>query len=204
MSKFSHGGEREGAGQKPKWHNGATVTVRLPQVLKDDVLRYACLIDGQFPNGLQVGDSLSCNLETVTESRGLPGQLEAVTTERDRLDSECNELAARVGDLNLELETTQQALQTEIDALRSEVSQLQEQLELNQSPQLQLEATQVDPQAPQDNLNLPESQSEVTRLLRQAITPESKGGVYVRNNAKSVKEVIQQVLDILAQTTPTT
>lgn len=44
MKKFNHsiswGGYRPGAGQKPRWRNGATATIRVPQVLVEDVMLY--------------------------------------------------------------------------------------------------------------------------------------------------------------------
>ncbi len=50
---FCWGGYRPGAGQKPKWKAGATVTIRVPQLLTSEVMLYAQLIDGQSPRGLQ-------------------------------------------------------------------------------------------------------------------------------------------------------
>lgn len=107
---FSWGGYRPGAGQKPKWNSGATVTIRVPEKLTADILHYARLIDGQFLNGLQISDCLSCQLhnDTVTQSRDLSGKLEEVTKERDHLDQECNELAEKVGMLNLQVEELKQ------------------------------------------------------------------------------------------------
>lgn len=102
------GGYRPGAGQKSKWHNGATVTIRIPQLLIEDVMRYAQLVDGQSPHGLKAEDCLSCIFDSDTQ----PSQLEIVTTERDRLDSECNELGERVADLNLQLEKLKQGFET--------------------------------------------------------------------------------------------
>lgn len=74
----SWGGSRPGAGMKPRWNCGATKPLRLPEALHDDCLWYARLIDGQFPNGQQVSESLACRLpmpeesvESVTESSGL-------------------------------------------------------------------------------------------------------------------------------------
>lgn len=51
---------------------------------------------------------MSCILDSDTQ----PSQLEIVTTERDRLDSECNELAEKVGDLHLHLEEIKQGFET--------------------------------------------------------------------------------------------
>ncbi len=81
---FCWGGYRPGAGQKPKWKTGATVTIRVPQLLTSEVMLYAQLIDGQSPSGLQAEDCLSCQLDSVTESNQVVNQLEAVTAERDR------------------------------------------------------------------------------------------------------------------------
>lgn len=74
----SWGGSRPNSGMKPRWNSGATKPLRLPEALHDDCLFYARLIDGQFPCGQQVSDSLSCQLprsgkqhETVTESSGV-------------------------------------------------------------------------------------------------------------------------------------
>lgn len=39
------GGYREGAGSKPKWIRGKTTVVRVPEVLADEVLRLAHLLD---------------------------------------------------------------------------------------------------------------------------------------------------------------
>jgi hypothetical protein len=105
---ISWGGYRPGAGQKPKWRNGATATIRVPQALIEDVMRYAQLIDGQSPSGLKAEDCLSCILDGDTQS----SKLELVIAERDRLDSECNELAERVGNLHLQLEETKQGFET--------------------------------------------------------------------------------------------
>jgi hypothetical protein len=70
MKESSHssswGGYRPGAGQKPKWRNGTTVTIRVPQVLIEDVMRYAQLVDGQSPGGLKAEDCLSCILNNDT------------------------------------------------------------------------------------------------------------------------------------------
>ena len=65
---ISWGGYRPGAGQKPKWRNGATVTIRVPQVLIEDVMRYAQIVDGQSPCGLKAEDCLSCILDSDTQS----------------------------------------------------------------------------------------------------------------------------------------
>lgn len=115
MDESSHsilwGGYRPGAGQKPKWNSGSTATIRVPQVLTEDVIHYAKLIDGQTPRGLKTEDCLSCNLDIATQSSGLVDQLEAVTAERDRLASECNELGEKVRDLYLQLEEKRQNLE---------------------------------------------------------------------------------------------
>jgi hypothetical protein len=112
MKESSHsiswGGYRPGAGQKPKWRNGTTATIRIPQLLIEDVMRYAQLVDGQSPHGLKAEDCLSCILDSDTQS----SKLKLVIAERDRLDSECNELAEKVGDLHLQLEETKQGLET--------------------------------------------------------------------------------------------
>jgi hypothetical protein len=105
---ISWGGYRPGAGQKSKWNNGATATIRVPQALTEDVMRYAQLVDGQSPHGLKAEDCLSCILDGDTQS----SKLKLVTAERDRLDSECNELAERVGNLHLQLEETKQGFET--------------------------------------------------------------------------------------------
>lgn len=39
------GGKREGAGRKPKWRNGKTTTIRVPESLADEVLRLARQLD---------------------------------------------------------------------------------------------------------------------------------------------------------------
>lgn len=46
------GGKREGAGRKPKWRNGKTTTIRVPESLADEVLRLARQLDTgiQFDN----------------------------------------------------------------------------------------------------------------------------------------------------------
>jgi hypothetical protein len=105
---ISWGGYRPGAGQKSKWNNGATATIRVPQALIEDVMRYAQLVDGQSPSGLKAEDCLSCIFDSDTRS----SELKLVIAERDRLDSECNELAERVGDLRLQLEEMEQGLET--------------------------------------------------------------------------------------------
>jgi hypothetical protein len=106
MKESSHslswGGYRPGAGQKPKWRNGATATIRVPQALIEDVMRYAQLIDGQSPSSLKAEDCLSCILDNDTQS----SKLKLVTAERDRLSSECNELARKVSELNCSLAET--------------------------------------------------------------------------------------------------
>jgi hypothetical protein len=111
MKESSHsiswGGYRPGAGQKPKWRNGTTATIRIPQLLIEDVMRYAQLVDGQSPHGLKAEDCLSCTLDSDTQS----SKSELVSNERDRLDSECNELAERVGDLHLQLEEAKQGFE---------------------------------------------------------------------------------------------
>lgn len=110
--KGTWGGDRPGAGQKPKWLSGETSVVRVPKVLTDDVLWYARLIDGQFPNGLQPDDCLSCQIPSEMSSHPeLKSALAALQAERDELDKECSELANRLGDVHLEL-----------DKLRSETS----------------------------------------------------------------------------------
>jgi hypothetical protein len=40
-----HGGKREGAGRKPKWMNGKTMTIRVPEALAGEVLRLARQLD---------------------------------------------------------------------------------------------------------------------------------------------------------------
>lgn len=42
---MSRGGYRKGAGRKPKWKNLDTVTIRVPQVIADQVLTFAHFID---------------------------------------------------------------------------------------------------------------------------------------------------------------
>ncbi|MGL6342314.1 MAG: hypothetical protein ACRC80_24595 [Waterburya sp.] len=42
---MSRGGKRVGAGQKPKWKNGETKSVRVPVVLAEEILRLARLLD---------------------------------------------------------------------------------------------------------------------------------------------------------------
>lgn len=130
---FNWGGYRPGAGQKPKWNSGATATVRVPEKLIPDVLWYARLIDGQFPNGLQASDCLSCNIDSVTLSSDLSGRLEEVVQERDRLDKECHELAGEVGVLQLQLEELKQ--RDDSVTLSSLVQALQEILDKNESDQ---------------------------------------------------------------------
>ena len=39
------GGKREGAGRKPKWMNGKTTTIRVPESLANEVLRLAKQLD---------------------------------------------------------------------------------------------------------------------------------------------------------------
>ena len=39
------GGYREGAGGKPKWIRGKTTVIRVPEVIAEDVLRVARLLD---------------------------------------------------------------------------------------------------------------------------------------------------------------
>ena len=73
-NKHSWGGYRPGAGQKPKWNSGSTVTIRVPQELTSEILLYAQLIDGQSPNDLQIENCLSCLLDNVTESKELQKQ----------------------------------------------------------------------------------------------------------------------------------
>lgn len=43
------GGRREGAGSKPKWMRGKTTVIRVPEVLADEVLRLAHLLDEGKP-----------------------------------------------------------------------------------------------------------------------------------------------------------
>lgn len=40
-----HGGKREGAGRKSTWIRGKTTVIRVPEVLADEVLRLARLLD---------------------------------------------------------------------------------------------------------------------------------------------------------------
>jgi len=40
-----HGGKREGAGRKPKWTNGKTTTIRIPEALAGEVLQLARQLD---------------------------------------------------------------------------------------------------------------------------------------------------------------
>lgn len=42
---MKHGGSRDGAGRKSQWIRGKTVVVRVPEVLSDEVLRLAHLLD---------------------------------------------------------------------------------------------------------------------------------------------------------------
>jgi hypothetical protein len=106
LEKSSWGGYRVGSGSKPKWHHGNTVVVRIPQALLNDVIWYAKLIDGQFMNGMQLGNCLACqvNYEDVMQSRELSDRVNSVTQERDLLDAEVNELHAVNGQLLLEIE----------------------------------------------------------------------------------------------------
>lgn len=39
------GGRREGAGGRPKWKHGKTKTIRVPEVLADEILDYARKLD---------------------------------------------------------------------------------------------------------------------------------------------------------------
>lgn len=117
------GGYRPGAGQKPKWLSGKTATIRVPRSLADDIMRYAQLIDGQSPNGIKASDCLSCQLhDNVTQSSNEVEQLGAVIKERDRLDSECNELAEKVGNLHLQLEEMKQNYETVTESNCSQAS----------------------------------------------------------------------------------
>lgn len=76
------GGARPGAGIKPKWNSGETKPLRLPKALHDDCVRYAQLIDNQFPGGLQVSSALSCDLVRAN------GGDEPVTQSSDSLGSD--------------------------------------------------------------------------------------------------------------------
>jgi hypothetical protein len=42
---MKHGGKRKGAGRKSQWIRGKTVVVRVPEVLSEEVLRLAHLLD---------------------------------------------------------------------------------------------------------------------------------------------------------------
>lgn len=126
MDKNSHsvswGGSRPGAGQKPKWHSGKTATIRVPRSLADDIMQYAQLIDGQFPNELQVSDCLTCQLpDSVTQSSSEIDKLKVVIEERDRLNSECNKLVKKVGDLHLQLEEMKQSHETVTQSSSSQI-----------------------------------------------------------------------------------
>lgn len=118
------GGYRPGAGQKPKWNSGTTATIRVPQVLIEDVMRYARLIDGQFPLGMKTEDCLSCSLDSVTQSNRLVDQLEVVTVERDRLVSERDELEEKIQDLHLQLEKKKQNLEIVTESNCSQVLEI--------------------------------------------------------------------------------
>jgi len=104
------GGARLGAGRRQEWNLGETKPVRVPIEIAGDVLQYAKLIDGSMPNGLLIADALACELgiekqhENVTQSSYLLERLDELKAERDRLDFECDRLAAQVGDLSLEIE----------------------------------------------------------------------------------------------------
>ena len=39
------GGKRKGAGAKPKWKHGKTTSIRVPAILKDEILDYARQLD---------------------------------------------------------------------------------------------------------------------------------------------------------------
>lgn len=101
----SWGGCRHNAGRKYRWNSGKTIAVRLPAALLDDVLRYARLLDGGYPNGLDVEAALSCDLKPATYASDLAVLLAQVTKERNELDKECDRLTALTGDLRLELDT---------------------------------------------------------------------------------------------------
>lgn len=62
------GGKREGAGAKPKWKHGKTTSIRVPEVLVEDVLKAARRLDE--------GESLEfdTNSKVIDFSRVLVGE----------------------------------------------------------------------------------------------------------------------------------
>jgi hypothetical protein len=78
---MTRGGKRAGAGQKPKWKNGETKSIRVPIALAEEILRLARLVD----NGEQLvtlkeaekllkknkPDEKILKIETETESKVL-------------------------------------------------------------------------------------------------------------------------------------
>lgn len=98
------GGYRENSGRKFSWNYGATKAVKLPEVLMPDIVRYARLIDGSYPDSLQLETTLACNIESVTQSRAIQERLVEKSAECDRLNQECDRLSAQVGDLLLALD----------------------------------------------------------------------------------------------------
>jgi hypothetical protein len=62
---MARGGKREGAGGKSRWNHGKTKVIRVPEVLADNVLRFAEFLDA-VPDISTVTWS---NLEHVTESK---------------------------------------------------------------------------------------------------------------------------------------
>lgn len=59
---MSRGGYREGSGGKPKWIHGKTKTIRVPEVLADQILDYARKID-KGEDASRVASSLEATLE---------------------------------------------------------------------------------------------------------------------------------------------
>ena len=69
-----HGGKREGAGRKSTWIRGKTTVIRVPEVLADEVLRLARLLDeGKTVDDVTKSRYLDLSRVPIRSFGGQPG-----------------------------------------------------------------------------------------------------------------------------------
>ncbi len=160
----------------------ATKQMRVPEKLEPQIHklidRFRSWIANSCPGGIgasevpQLLDESSDNFTKVVDK--LKSELEEqskvvdkLKVERDCLDQEVNQLHSTSGELHLRIAELEEQLKS-IDKLKDE---------------MKIEALVVDPEA--------------LILLKEAVTPKSKGGSYAANNATGLKKLVEQALVLL-------
>lgn len=63
------GGKREGSGAKPKWENGRTTVIRVPEALADDILDYARKLDKGLVTKSKAVDLSGISVPTIRRKK---------------------------------------------------------------------------------------------------------------------------------------